>query len=40
MDMAFTAYLWLNWLIVSFLVGAGFALGGAVVAAILGLLHR
>jgi uncharacterized membrane protein YedE/YeeE len=35
MDIAFTAYLWLNLILVGFFVGIGWILAGAVYSAIL-----
>lgn len=35
MDISFTAYLWLNWLLVGFFLGIGWIIAGAIYSAIL-----
>lgn len=40
MEMAFTAYLWLNWILVGFFFGIGWIVAQAVYAAILWVLGQ
>ena len=40
MDIAFTPWLWVNWVILALTLGACWTLGCAVMAAILGALRR
>lgn len=40
MEISFTAYLWLNWLLVGFFVGVGLQIAAAIYAAILWVLGQ
>lgn len=40
MELGITRYRWLDWLIVATTAGAGWTLGSAIMAALLGLLSR